>query len=148
MTPYAIERHLGTNAVVVPRFAPGESVDAKDDDRAPEVDILVRTSDVRRLSDFLMWQVRNLPVLFRPTSFADPESDNRPPADIVPYSASFHQDPLAGIRYEGHGQNHVGLPTEGVYEWFACATGYSIDGGDKVPSASVGGHQFHSAWAL
>ncbi|KAJ9121050.1 hypothetical protein QFC24_005031 [Naganishia onofrii] len=31
-------------------------VDAKDDDRAPEVDILVRTSDVRRLSDFLMWQ--------------------------------------------------------------------------------------------
>ncbi|KAJ9103801.1 hypothetical protein QFC21_002263 [Naganishia friedmannii] len=54
ISPYAIARYLGTNAVVLPdpTSAPGH----EEDERAPDVDILVRTSDVRRLSDFLMWQ--------------------------------------------------------------------------------------------
>ncbi|GHJ83846.1 hypothetical protein NliqN6_0248 [Naganishia liquefaciens] len=55
ITPDHIERHLSTNAprVLLPRdLAPEEEREAT----PVPVDVLVRTSDVRRLSDFLMWQ--------------------------------------------------------------------------------------------
>lgn len=81
ITPRFIESHLSTNAPRVllfqdlpppsPSYTEKGSSQTREQVFAPPLDILVRTSDVRRLSDFLMWQVR---PLISPLSLAQGET--------------------------------------------------------------------------
>lgn len=90
---------------------------------APPLDILVRTSDVHRLSDFLMWQVRFL-------SLPHPSLPSNPrPFPFIPSTAysfllirwvdvkrdaiTFRQGALAAVRVAGDGAGVVGLAEGG-----------------------------------
>jgi hypothetical protein len=88
-------------------FREKESSHESEDERvvAPPLDILVRTSDVHRLSDFLMWQVRPLPL---PTSYTVYSLESRC-ADIVGDFPALRESALAAVRAAGNVQGVVGV---------------------------------------
>ena len=76
---------------------------------SPPLDILIRSSGVKRLSDFLMWQVCS--------NFS--RSIDRPMAHKLfvgfrECSASFHSDILARFRVLGHVTHRSGLSDKSV----------------------------------
>lgn len=89
---------------------------------APPLDILVRTSDVHRLSDFLMWQVSPPPI---PPILALTHLLLRC-ADIVGDFPSLRESPLAAVRATGDGPGIIGL----------------AEGGPNAPVERLGGDVF------
>lgn len=74
---------------------------------SPPLDILIRTSGVKRLSDYMLWQVRS--SFYRPW-VASADCD----AVLWRYTNTYAANILAGYQFLGSCTSRVGLPAKGM----------------------------------